>query len=89
MGNNKDVTVYIERNNLWYHSAPVEVYQSLAMSVLRAHTKAVDDILIKGQKGKIMFLVGQMLKQSTDGEIEPKLAEQAIIDLLEQKRTQS
>lgn len=88
-GCTEDITSLIEKNGLWYQAASIEIYQSLATQVLGVNEKAVNDILVKGQKGKVMYLVGQMMKLNVDGEIEPKLAEKVILELLEKRRAHS
>ncbi|RDW84796.1 glutamyl-tRNA(Gln) amidotransferase subunit B [Coleophoma cylindrospora] len=83
-GASTDVEKMIEENDLWFRPMSTEEYQNLARSIL--DPKVVEQIL-KGQKGKIMFLVGQMMKMGENGQVDPQKAREVLEHIIEENRT--
>lgn len=79
-GHGKEVTTMIEEGGLWFSPLSKEEYHTLAKSIMEE--KVVDQIL-KGQKGKIMYLVGQMMRNGEKGRVEAQVAEQVIKEILD------
>lgn len=83
-GNSKDVKDMIEEGGLWFRPMTEEEYDELAKSVL--DMKIVEQIL-KGQKGKAMFLVGQMMRNGEEGRVDPQEAKRVIERIVEEHRS--
>ncbi|RFU34268.1 hypothetical protein B7463_g2048, partial [Scytalidium lignicola] len=75
----------IEENGLWLRPMSEQEYDELARSVIENNMKQVEDIL-KGKMGKIMFLVGQMMREGEEGRVEPQEAEKVLRRLVEEYR---
>jgi aspartyl-tRNA(Asn)/glutamyl-tRNA(Gln) amidotransferase subunit B len=82
-GNPRDVKDMIDEGGLWLRPMSAEEYDVLARSIL--DIKVVEQIL-KGQEGKVMFLVGRMMKNGEEGRVEPKEAEKVIRRMVEENR---
>lgn len=78
-----NVEEIIEDEGLWLNPMGEGEYEELARSVLEE--KTVEQIL-KGQTGKIMFLVGKMMREGEEGRVEPKKAERVIKRIVEEHR---
>jgi aspartyl-tRNA(Asn)/glutamyl-tRNA(Gln) amidotransferase subunit B len=81
----EDVDSFITQNNLWLQAMSTEEYDALAREVIEAEPEAVKRIL-KGQDGKVMFLVGQMMRKGEEGRVEPKVAAEAVKRVVEEFR---
>jgi aspartyl-tRNA(Asn)/glutamyl-tRNA(Gln) amidotransferase subunit B len=82
-GISKPVRDIIEEGNMWFRPMSPLEYEELARGVL--DTAIVEQIL-QGQNGKIMFLVGQMMRRGEEGRIDPKEAEKVIRRVVEEFR---
>lgn len=82
-GEVREIKDMIDEEGLWLNPLSEEEYDELARSVL--DTQVVDQIL-KGQVGKIMFLVGQMMRHGEEGRVEPKEAERVVRRIVEEYR---
>ncbi|KAI9743208.1 MAG: hypothetical protein M1818_003054 [Claussenomyces sp. TS43310] len=85
-GRTSDVKDLIEDGDLWYEPMTEQEYDGLARAVM--DQKVVQQIL-KGQNGKIMFLVGQMMRKGDEGRVDPKQAEAMIRRIVEEYREES
>lgn len=72
----------IERGNLRLRPMGDAEYQTLAQSILDENPEMVRAIQQKGQKGKAMFFVGQMMRRADEGTVEADRARQVIEGLL-------
>ncbi|KAH8819406.1 glutamyl-tRNA amidotransferase-like protein subunit B [Xylogone sp. PMI_703] len=75
----------IEENGLWLRPMSEQEYDELARNIIENNTKQVEDIL-KGKTGKIMYLVGQMMREGVEGRVEPQEAEKVLRRLVEEYR---
>jgi len=67
---------------------PSELYTQTAQSLVKDNPEIAKAIKEKGQQGKLMWFVGQMMKslskQTGGGGVKPELAKEAIIKALEE-----
>jgi aspartyl-tRNA(Asn)/glutamyl-tRNA(Gln) amidotransferase subunit B len=82
-GISKSVLDIIEEEKLWFLPMTPLEYEELARSVLDA---AIVEQVLKGQDGKVMFLVGQMMRKGEEGRVDPKEAESMIRRIIEDSR---
>jgi aspartyl-tRNA(Asn)/glutamyl-tRNA(Gln) amidotransferase subunit B len=73
----RDVEELIEENGYWLNPLSEQEYEELAKSLCESEGRVVDEIL-KGREGKIMYLVGQMMRRGEEGRVEPKEAERIV-----------
>jgi len=83
IGSQKSVLSMIATDNLLIRPMSANEYDKLAKSVIEP--KVVQQIL-KGQDGKVMYLVGRMMRLGEQGRVEPKEAERVIRELIETYR---
>ncbi|KXT13882.1 hypothetical protein AC579_2641 [Pseudocercospora musae] len=57
-------------------------YSLLAAEIMHENREMVDAVVKKGQKGKIMWFVGQMVRRGREGTVEPEKAKQVLEGLL-------
>ena len=81
-GDKRDVNDILHEDGLEFHPLPNEEYLDLARSIMRDHADVVFQIKDKGKTGKLMFLVGQMLKAGEVGRVEAKTAEEVLRRLI-------
>jgi aspartyl-tRNA(Asn)/glutamyl-tRNA(Gln) amidotransferase subunit B len=74
-GDRRSVLRIIEQDMLAFRPLSDEEYQQLVKTVMEMHPAVVKDIQVKGKQGKVMFLVGQVLRQGEEGRVEAKKAE--------------
>ena len=74
-GDRRSVLRIIDQDKLAFRPLPQSDYEQLARQVMEKHPTVVKDIQEKGQKGKVMFLVGQLMRLGEDGRVEAKKAE--------------
>jgi len=82
-GKGREVGDMIEGAGLWLRPMSADEYDSLARSIL--DMRVVEQIL-KGQKGKVMYLVGQMMRNGEEGRVEAKEAEKVVRSIIEEYR---
>lgn len=56
----------------------LQEYEILAEAVVTSNKAVVEAVKARGNKGKFMFLVGQMIKTGEEGSVEPQKAEAAL-----------
>ncbi|KAF4554518.1 Glutamyl-tRNA(Gln) amidotransferase subunit B-like protein [Elsinoe fawcettii] len=78
----KSVQTLIEEGNLLLRPMSEDEYRSLAQSILDESPDAVAAVREKGQKGKVMFFVGQMMRRAEEGTVEADTARIVIEQLL-------
>jgi aspartyl-tRNA(Asn)/glutamyl-tRNA(Gln) amidotransferase subunit B len=69
----KTVQAIIDQKGWWFNPFSSEEYQDLAERVLSENPKVLDEILA-GKQGKINFLLGQMMRQNTEGRLDAQEA---------------
>ncbi|KAF7190888.1 Glutamyl-tRNA(Gln) amidotransferase subunit B, mitochondrial [Pseudocercospora fuligena] len=57
-------------------------YTLLALDIVRENPEMVDAVVKKGQKGKIMWFVGQMVRRGEEGTVEPETARYVLEGIL-------
>ncbi|KAF2808086.1 Asp-tRNAAsn/Glu-tRNAGln amidotransferase B subunit [Mytilinidion resinicola] len=82
-GDQRTVNQIIEEENMTLRPMSREDYLATAKALLSENPDVVQAIKEKGQHGKIMFLVGQMVRRSEEGTVEAKTAESILKELLE------
>lgn len=72
----------IEDGNLRLRPLSEEEYVALAKHIMDENPEMVDAVIEKGQKGKAMWFVGQMVRRGEEGTVEPARAKQVVESLL-------
>lgn len=72
----------IEEQNLRLRPLSEEGYVKLATEIMDENQAMVDAIKTKGQKGKIMWFVGQMVRRGEEGTVEAEKAREVLEGLL-------
>jgi aspartyl-tRNA(Asn)/glutamyl-tRNA(Gln) amidotransferase subunit B len=75
-GGGKAVHDIIEEQGLWFNPFSEEEYRVMAKGIVDEHPEIVKDVLVgdKKGKGKLMLLVGQMMRADREGRMDPKVA---------------
>jgi aspartyl-tRNA(Asn)/glutamyl-tRNA(Gln) amidotransferase subunit B len=74
-GDRRSISRIIEQDGLAFRPLSDEEYENLADRIIAKHPILVNDIKEKGKQGKIMFLVGQIMRHGEDGRVEAKKAQ--------------
>jgi len=82
-GDERSVEQIIEEDNLRLRPMGDEEYVAMGKSLVEENPEMVRAIKVKGQKGKIMWFVGQMLKIGEEGRVEAKRAEETMRKLVD------
>lgn len=89
-GTHKDVTEAIEKLDLWFKELSHQEYRDLARDVLEGEEKVLKDFqkFKTGQsraypQGKLMFLVGKMMRKGPEQRMDPKSAETVMRAVIE------
>ena len=87
-GVKKSVKDMIDEGGLWFTPLSDEEYEELARSVTGAHPQIVEEVLVgdKKGKGKLHFLLGQMMRKDGEGRIDPQTATRVIERVIEEYR---
>ncbi|EME81201.1 uncharacterized protein MYCFIDRAFT_47157 [Pseudocercospora fijiensis CIRAD86] len=72
----------IDEGNLRLRPLSDAEYTTLAKGIMNENREMVDAVVKKGQKGKIMWFVGQMVRRGEEGTVEPEKARQIVEGLL-------
>jgi len=81
-GDRREVGAIIRQDGLVYKPLSEDEFTELAMTVITQHDDKVKQIREKGQIGKLMFLVGQMMRIGEEGRVEAKKAESVLRRLI-------
>ena len=81
-GDVREVERIIEEDGLAFRALSEEEYQARAREVMVANQAVVLDIQKRGRSGKLMFLVGQMMRQGGESRMEAKKAEDVLRRLI-------
>lgn len=81
-GDQMSVDEYINHNRLRLRPLSEAGYMELAQKIMASHPEMVKAVQDKGQKGKVMWFVGQMIRQGEEGTVEPDMAKQIIEKML-------
>jgi aspartyl-tRNA(Asn)/glutamyl-tRNA(Gln) amidotransferase subunit B len=84
-GDQRSVERVIEAEGLAFRPLSEAEYEVLAKEVMDNNPDIVQQIREKGRTGKLMFLVGQMMRQGEDGRIEAQKAEKMLRELVVEK----
>lgn len=79
----KSVDARIEEGNLRLRPMDKEALVSLATSIMDGNPDIVKAIRDKGQKGKIMWFVGQIVRTADEGTVEADKAKEVIEELMQ------
>jgi len=80
-GDLRAVEAIIKEENLGLQVLSLEEYQSMAVKLLADHPEIAGKIKEKGQRGKLQFFVGQMMRQG-QGRVEAGKAEAVLCEIL-------
>jgi aspartyl-tRNA(Asn)/glutamyl-tRNA(Gln) amidotransferase subunit B len=72
----------IEDGNLRLRPLSLQEYETLAQSIMDENPDMVSAVKDKGQKGKAMWFVGQMVRRGEEGTVEPEQARVVVERLL-------
>lgn len=72
----------IDEGNLRLRPLSPEEYEALALSIMEENPGMVSAVKDKGQKGKAMWFVGQMVRRGEEGTVEPEQAKVVVEKLL-------
>lgn len=78
-GDGRAVDVIIEEENLRLHPLTAEEYRDMAAKVLSGNSQMAEKVR-EGQRGKLQFFVGQMMRQG-EGRVEAVKAEAVLRQL--------
>lgn len=81
-GDKRPIAQIVRDEGLEFKPFSPEEYRTLAHQVVRRNETVANQIRQKGQTGKVMFLLGQMIRLGEDGRIEAKEAEKSLRDVL-------
>lgn len=79
----KSVDTRIDENNLRLRPISREEYIKLAQSIMCENPEMVNAVRDKGQKGKAMWFVGQMIRRAEEGTVEAEKAKEVVEELLQ------
>ena len=85
-GDERSVEQIINEDGLAFRPLSDEEYEALAKEVMEGHADVVEQIRQTGRTGKLMFLVGQMMRQGEEGRVEPQKAEKMLRRLVHDRR---
>lgn len=80
--NQRPVGAIVEERGWWFRPYTAQEYGELAARVAASYEGVVLDV-VAGNKGKVKFLVGQMMRLGEDGRVAPMEAERALVALVE------
>lgn len=72
----------IETGNLRLRPLSEDAYTELAQAIMNENLDMVAAVRDKGQKGKIMWFVGQMVRRGAEGTVEPEMARRVVEKML-------
>ncbi len=81
-GGRPTIEQLIDEGNLRLRPLSDEEYTVLAEEIMAENPETVAAVREKGQKGKIMWFVGQMVRRGEEGTIEPEQAKEVVERLL-------
>jgi aspartyl-tRNA(Asn)/glutamyl-tRNA(Gln) amidotransferase subunit B len=81
-GDKRSVDRIITEDGLALRPLSDEEYEGLAKEVMEGSPDVVGQIREKGRTGKLMFLVGQMMRQGEEGRVEAQKAEKMLRQLV-------
>lgn len=86
-GDERRVSIIAKENKMIVQDISEDIYTTTAEALVRENPEIAKAIKEKGQQGKIMWFVGQMMKtmskQTGGGGVKPDLAKEAIIKALD------
>lgn len=82
-GQRPTVEQLIDDGNLRLRPLSQEEYEALALSIMKENPDMVSAVKDKGQKGKAMWFVGQMVRRGEEGTVEPEQARVVIEKMLD------
>ncbi len=85
-GDARNVRDIINEEGLAFHPLSDDEYALLAQEVMNRNQDVVQQIREKGQMGKLMFLVGQMMRTGEEGRVEAKRAETFLRQLVMERQ---
>ncbi len=81
-GDSRPIEQMATDDNLLLRPMSQEEYLTLAKTIINSHEDTVRAIKEKGQKGKIMYLVGQAMRLGEEGRVEAQRAETTLKELI-------
>ncbi|KAJ9665244.1 hypothetical protein H2201_004718 [Coniosporium apollinis] len=84
-GDTRSVQEIIAEENLLLRPMAREEYEALARELIDANQDMVKAIKEKGQRGKVMWFVGQMVRSGEEGRVEAERAEDVVREMLDVK----
>jgi aspartyl-tRNA(Asn)/glutamyl-tRNA(Gln) amidotransferase subunit B len=83
-GGGKAVHDIIEEQGLWFNPFSEEEYRVMAKGIVDEYPEIVKDVLVGNRKGKgkLMFLVGQMMRADREGRMDPKVAAMVLEEVI-------
>ena len=85
-GDERSIQKIISEDRLTFHPLSNKDYEMLARKVVEANVEVVEQMREKGGRGKLMFLVGQMMRQGGDGRVEAPKAEKILRQVVLEKQ---
>jgi aspartyl-tRNA(Asn)/glutamyl-tRNA(Gln) amidotransferase subunit B len=73
----------IDEGNLRLRPLSEQEYEALAREIMDENPEMVAAVREKGQKGKVMWFVGQMVRRGEEGTVEPEMARAMVERLFE------
>ena len=82
MGTRPTVQQLIDAGNLRLRPLSDKAYEDLAKLIMDDNPVMVEAVKVRGQKGKIMWFVGQMMRRGEEGTVEPERAKEVVERLM-------
>jgi aspartyl-tRNA(Asn)/glutamyl-tRNA(Gln) amidotransferase subunit B len=86
-GDARDLDTIIQEENMLVQNVAEEEYTKLAQQLVGANPEIVQAIKERGQQGKVMWFVGQMMKEmakrSGGGSANPEKSKTAVLNVLD------
>jgi len=82
LGARASVEQLIDEGNLRLRPLTEEAYEALARCIMDENPQIVAAVTEKGQKGKVMWFVGQMVRRGEEGTVEPERAKEVVERML-------
>jgi aspartyl-tRNA(Asn)/glutamyl-tRNA(Gln) amidotransferase subunit B len=86
-GDKRSVERIIKEDGLAFRPLSNAEYEVLAKEVIEGSPDVVEQIREKGRTGKLMFLVGQMMRQGKEGRVEAPKAEKMLREMVFKKQS--
>jgi aspartyl-tRNA(Asn)/glutamyl-tRNA(Gln) amidotransferase subunit B len=82
-GDDRSVREIIEQEKLWFSEIPIEIYEAIAKEIIDKHPQEVRDIAKRCRRGKLQYLVGQMMRHEKSRNMRPMTVEKILLSMIQ------